>query len=73
MMRDAAKIMALVASSAVVVPYTIAFVANMLYGWPHCEKRLRRAFHPRKVYALNYSILQEFRKLRYYICLKKGF
>ena len=64
MIKELGKLVVLAASSAVVVPYTIAFLANMLYGWPRGNRKLHRAFHPQKVYALNYAVLQEFTKLR---------
>lgn len=52
------KVAGLAASSAVVFPYTTALICNLAYGWPQVPNKFRRAFSPRKVYALNYSIIQ---------------
>ena len=59
------KGLVLLASSAVVVPYTVAIICNILYGWPQTRYKYRRAFNPRKVYALNYAVLQNLLLLKY--------
>ncbi|XP_059170082.1 uncharacterized protein LOC131951731 isoform X2 [Physella acuta] len=48
-------------SSAVVIPYTIAIVSNILHGWPQSKYKYRRALSPRKVYGLNYVLFQMLR------------
>lgn len=65
MIKEAAKAAIVLASSAVAIPYTVAFLANLLKGWPLGRDKYRRAFNPRKVYALNYAILQQLGKLRF--------
>ena len=49
----------LVTSAAVIIPYTTSFLCNMLCGWPQTKNKYRRALNPRKVYALNYTLLQK--------------
>lgn len=67
MLRNVAKCVMVLASSAVVVPYTISTLCNILYGWPQTGHKFRRAFHPKKVYAMNYAILQKLvTNLRYF-------
>jgi len=53
------------AASVVVVPYAIALLTNILYGWPLGAHRYRRAFNPRKVVALNYALLLQLTRVRY--------
>ena len=53
------------AASVVVVPYAIALLTNILYGWPLSAHRYRRAFNPRKVIALNYALLLQLTRVRY--------
>lgn len=65
MLKEAAKATIVLAASAVAIPYTVAFLANLLKGWPLGRDKYKRAFHPRKVYALNYAVLLELRKLKY--------
>ena len=65
MLKEAAKAAIVLASSVVAVPYTVAFLANLLHGWPLGRDKYKRAFHPRKVYALNYAVLQQLVKLKY--------
>jgi len=63
MIREVVKGTLLLASTAVVVPYTISLLANVLYGWPRTK---RRAFSPRKVYNFNFTFLQNmYMLLRY--------
>lgn len=52
------KIAALAATSAVILPYIAALLCNLAYGWPQVRHKYRRAFSPRKVYALNLCIIQ---------------
>lgn len=54
-----AKVAAVAASSVVILPYITALVCNLAYGWPQVGNKYRRAFSPRKVYALNYCIIQK--------------
>ena len=65
MLKEAAKTAIVLASSAFAIPYTVAFLANLLHGWPLGRDKYKRAFHPRKVYALNYAVLQQLVKLKY--------
>ncbi len=65
MIKEAAKVAVVLASSAVAIPYTVAFLANLLKGWPLGRDKYKRAFHPRKVYALNYALLQQLGNLKY--------
>ena len=66
MLRKIAKVALVLASSAVVIPYAVALLAEMLYGWsPNPRKRYYRALHPRKVYALNYALIMELPKILY--------
>ncbi|XP_013083031.2 uncharacterized protein LOC106068271 [Biomphalaria glabrata] len=48
-------------SSAIIIPYTIAIVSNILHGWPQCKNRYSRALNPRKVLGLNHVLLQMLR------------
>ncbi|XP_021346751.1 uncharacterized protein LOC110446102 isoform X2 [Mizuhopecten yessoensis] len=59
MLRNVVKCVMVLASSAVVLPYTISLLCNILNGWPQTRHKFRRAFHPKKVYALNYAVLQK--------------
>ncbi|XP_046360628.1 isoprenylcysteine alpha-carbonyl methylesterase ICME-like [Haliotis rufescens] len=65
MLKQIVKSVFLLASSAVAVPYTVAFLCNVLYGWPQSRDKYKRAFHPRKVYALNYAVLQKLLIFKY--------
>jgi len=53
------------ALTVVAIPYAVAVMTNILCGWPLCTKRYRRAFNPRKVFALNWALLIQLSKLRY--------
>jgi hypothetical protein len=53
------------AASVAAVPYAVALLANILYGWPLGSHRYRRALHPFKVLSVNYAILLELTKVRY--------
>ncbi|XP_033737399.1 isoprenylcysteine alpha-carbonyl methylesterase ICME-like [Pecten maximus] len=59
MLRNVAKCVMVLASSAVVIPYTISILCNILNGWPQTKHKFQRAFHPKKVYAMNYAVLQK--------------
>ncbi|CAH1795630.1 unnamed protein product [Owenia fusiformis] len=63
--KQIAKGVVLVAGSVIAIPYSIAVLCNILYGWPTGPEKYKRALHPKKVYALNYAILQQFGNLRY--------
>ncbi|KAL4240163.1 hypothetical protein ACF0H5_000957 [Mactra antiquata] len=52
------KVAALAVSSTVVLPYIAAMICNLAYGWPRVPNKYRRAFNPKKVYALNICIIQ---------------
>lgn len=65
MMKQALQTVLLLTSVAVVIPYTTSFLCNILYGWPQTKNKYRRALNPKKVYKMNYSILQKL-----YITLK---
>jgi len=54
------------ALTVVAVPYAVATMTNILCGWPLCANRYRRAFNPYKVFALNWSLLFQLNKLRYF-------
>ncbi|KAK3092129.1 hypothetical protein FSP39_025410 [Pinctada imbricata] len=45
-------------ATMVAVPYTVALLSNILYGWPARKNKFKRALSPRKVLALNYTCLQ---------------
>lgn len=59
----------LLAASAVMIPYTIAVVCNILHGWPQCRFKYRRALNPRKVFRLNYVLFQMLRDKTKYLPL----
>ncbi len=53
MVRQAAKTAVVVAASAVAVPYFIAILTNLMYGWPQCKNKYRRyGTHRRRVVNL---------------------
>lgn len=64
MLKQGVKTALVVASSVIAIPYALALLANMLYGWPR-KDRYKRALHPKKVYALNCVLLKEFSKIKY--------
>ncbi|CAG5122720.1 unnamed protein product [Candidula unifasciata] len=57
------------ATSVLVIPYTIAIVSNILHGWPQSRNKYRRALNPRKVFGLNYVLIQMLRDKTRYIPL----
>ena len=59
------KAIFLAAASVIAVPYAIAVLANILYGWPLGPRRYHRALHPLKVLALNYAVVRQLSKVRY--------
>lgn len=59
MIKQALQTILFLTSSAIVIPYTTSFLCNMFYGWPQTKNKYKRAFNPKKVYALNYSIIQK--------------
>ena len=65
MLKKVMKVAVFMATSAIAVPYTLAFLANMLYGWPQTEDKYRRAFHPKKVYSLTYALLNQATNLKF--------
>uniref|UniRef100_A0A0B7A7P4 BD-FAE-like domain-containing protein n=1 Tax=Arion vulgaris TaxID=1028688 RepID=A0A0B7A7P4_9EUPU len=56
-------------TSAMVIPYTVAIICNILHGWPQCRNKYRRALSPKKVFGLNYVLLQMLRDKSKYILL----
>ncbi|ESO85802.1 hypothetical protein LOTGIDRAFT_130315 [Lottia gigantea] len=65
MLGSAVKVAVLLASTTVAVPYTVAVLCNLMYGWPQTKNKYRRALNPKKVFKLNYAVLQKFLLLRY--------
>ena len=61
-MKAALKTAMVLATSAVALPYAVAFLTHMMWGWP---RNYQRALSPRKVYMLNYALLMQARKVRY--------
>lgn len=57
------------ATASVIVPYTIALLGNILYGWPQGKNKYKRALNPRKVYNVNYVIYQMLRDKSKFIAL----
>ncbi|KAH3869565.1 uncharacterized protein LOC127868053 [Dreissena polymorpha] len=47
------------ATSIVAFPYMTALICNLAYGWPQIKNKYRRAFSPKKVFALNFSVIQK--------------
>lgn len=48
-MRKLEKAAVVVLGTVVGVPYAVALLCNLMFGWPLGKNKLRRAFHPRKV------------------------
>ena len=65
MLRHNFKVILVGVSSSIALPYFLALVTNLLYGWPPGENKLKRALHPRKVMALNYAIFQQVCNIRF--------
>lgn len=59
MISKTAVVAAIAVTSAVAFPYLTALACNMVYGWPQTKHKYRRAFSPKKVFALNISIIQK--------------
>jgi len=57
--------MCVAALTVIAIPYAVAVVTNILCGWPLCARPYRRAFRPRKVFALNWALLFQLSKLQY--------
>ena len=70
-MKTVLKGVAFLATSTIAVPYAVALLANILYGWPRGKNKYHRALHPRKVYALNYTICLQLARIRYLPLLAK--
>ena len=62
MFKQAIKVAMVLATSAVALPYAMAFLTHMMWGSP---RNYRRALSPRKVYMLNYSLLMQVKKVKY--------
>ena len=58
MVAGVVKVAALAVSSTVVLPYIAALLCNVAFGWPNVRHKYRRAFNPKKVYALNICLIQ---------------
>lgn len=53
-------------STALIVPYAVAFITELLYGKSaKSHNRYLRALHPYRVYALNLALLSTLTKLKY--------
>ena len=65
MLLTALKFAVVMATSVVAVPYSIALLANILYGWPRPPNKFRKALNPRKVLSLNQAVLQQLTNLRF--------
>ena len=59
------KLATVMATSVIAIPYTLAILANLLYGWPECENKYARALHPKKVFLLNCALLEQLSKIKY--------
>ena len=70
-MKQAVKTVAVVAASTVAIPYTVAFVAHLLHGWPKGRDKYKKAFQPYRVYKINYAVLQQLTNIRYIPLLLK--
>ena len=57
------------ATASVIVPYTIALLGNILYGWPQGKNKYKRALSPKKVYGVNFVIYQMLRDKSKFIAL----
>ena len=64
MIKTLSKGIVVAVVSAIALPYTVAILCNVLYGWPR-KNKFQRAFHPRKVYSLNYTVLQHLMRIKY--------
>ena len=64
-MKQAAKTAVVLAASTVAIPYTVAFLVHMLYGWPKGKDKYKRALQPFRVYKINYAVLQQLSNIRY--------
>ncbi|KAK7493345.1 hypothetical protein BaRGS_00015471 [Batillaria attramentaria] len=58
MLHFLSRVVLVAVSSAVVVPYTTAVLCHLLYGRQPFQRFLKRRLHPRRVYALNLTLLQ---------------
>jgi len=59
MVGRTAVLSTVLATSVVAFPYVTALILNLAYGWPEEKRKYRRAFSPKKVYALNFAVLQK--------------
>ncbi|XP_029646891.1 uncharacterized protein LOC115220853 [Octopus sinensis] len=66
MMREIVKNLAVMMSTMVAVPYTIAILCNLLYGWPLSRQRLKDSLSLKKVFALNYAVWQQMKLFKYF-------
>ncbi|KAK6187961.1 hypothetical protein SNE40_005877 [Patella caerulea] len=65
MYRSLVKGVVLLASTAIAVPYTVAVLCNLLYGWPQTKHKYKRALSLKKVYKLNYTVFRRVLLLRF--------
>lgn len=65
MLREVFKNLAVMMSTAVAIPYTIAILCNVLYGWPMSRERLKDSLSVKKVCALNFAVIQQMKLLKY--------
>ena len=57
--KKTAIVAAIAVTSAVAFPYITALACNLAFGWPQTRHRYRRAFSPKKVFALNLAMIQK--------------
>ena len=65
MLNRMVKVATVMATSVIAIPYALAILANLLYGWPRCENKYARALHPKKVFLLNCALLDQLFKVKY--------
>ncbi|KAK2171877.1 hypothetical protein NP493_1016g01004 [Ridgeia piscesae] len=65
MLKRMVKVVTVMATSVIAIPYALAILANLLYGWPRCENKYARALHPKKVFLLNCALLDQLFKVKY--------
>ena len=65
MLKRVVKLATVMATSVIAIPYALAILANLLYGWPECENKYARALHPKKVFLLNLALLEQLSKIKY--------
>ena len=64
MMKEAIKAAAVAVGSVVAFGYSVAFLLNLLHGFPTNRQKLKRAFHPVKVLKMNYAAFLQLKYLK---------